>query len=121
MPDQAALAKRIIDSNLYMTLATADGEGRPWASPVWFAHERYSTLPMGNGQAVYLEAEVEQLEGDSTERAIAVFSSRSRECGGREWTAADVRPPARLRLYLATASAQFVLGPNDERIAVSLA
>jgi pyridoxine/pyridoxamine 5'-phosphate oxidase len=24
-----------------VTLATADAEGRPWASPVWFAHEGY--------------------------------------------------------------------------------
>jgi len=150
MTDLVASAKTIIDSNQFMTLATADREGRPWASPVWFAHEGYtrfvwvskpearhsrnlverpeagivifdSTLPMGNGQGVYVEAEVEQLEEDRAERAIAVFSSRSRECGGREWTVADVRPGTRLRLYLATASAQFVLGPNDERIVVSLA
>jgi pyridoxine/pyridoxamine 5'-phosphate oxidase len=150
MPDLAASAKTIIDSNQYMTLGTADREGRPWASPVWFAHEGYtrfvwvskpearhsrnlverpqagivifdSTVPMGNGQAVYVEAEVEQLEDDEAERGIAVFSSRSREFGGREWSVADVRPPARLRLFLATASAQFVLDPNDERLAVSLA
>ena len=149
MSDHAASAKRIIDSNQYMTLGTADREGRPWASPVWFAHERYnrffwvskpearhsrnlverpqagivifdSTVPMGNGQAVYLDAEVEQLEEDRTEHGMTVFSSRSREFGGGEWTAADVRPGARLRLYLATASAQFVLSPNDERIPVSL-
>ena len=40
--DLAALAREIIDSNQYMTLATADADGRPWASPVWFAHERYT-------------------------------------------------------------------------------
>src|SRR5262245_48183692 len=27
-----------------MTLATADADGRPWASPVWFAHEPYETF-----------------------------------------------------------------------------
>ena len=153
-PDQgpdadAAAVRSIIDATAYLTLATADAAGAPWASPVWFAHEDYtrflwvskpdalhsrnlsaraqagivifdSTVPMGNGQAVYLEAEVEQLEEDRTEHGMTVFSSRSREFGGGEWTAADVRPGARLRLYLATASAQFVLGPNDERIPVSL-
>jgi hypothetical protein len=31
-------AKEIIDANRYMTLATADAQGTPWASPVWFAH-----------------------------------------------------------------------------------
>jgi general stress protein 26 len=30
-------ARAIIDANRYMTLATADADGVPWASPVWFA------------------------------------------------------------------------------------
>ena len=32
--ERAALARGIADTNLYMTLATADRDGRPWASPV---------------------------------------------------------------------------------------
>jgi nitroimidazol reductase NimA-like FMN-containing flavoprotein (pyridoxamine 5'-phosphate oxidase superfamily) len=36
-----AATREIVESNLYVTLATADAEGRPWASPVWFAHEGY--------------------------------------------------------------------------------
>jgi hypothetical protein len=32
-------ARAIIDANLYMVLATADDTGRPWSSPVYFAHE----------------------------------------------------------------------------------
>ncbi|HKH39752.1 MAG TPA: pyridoxamine 5'-phosphate oxidase family protein [Rubrobacter sp.] len=39
--DLGALARSIVDSKLYATLATADAEGRPWASPVWFAHDGY--------------------------------------------------------------------------------
>lgn len=149
MPDHAADAKRIVDSNLYMTLATADAEGRPWASPVWFAHEGYtsfvwvskpearhsknlvarpeagivifdSKVPEGGAEAVYVEAEVERLEGADEERWIAVFNSRSEGLGWPSWTVADVRPPARLRLYRATAAALFVLGPKDERIRVNL-
>jgi pyridoxine/pyridoxamine 5'-phosphate oxidase len=149
MPDHAADAKRIVDSNLYMTLATADAEGRPWASPVWFAHEGYtsfvwvskpearhsknlvarpeagivifdSKVPEGGAEAVYLEAEVDRLEGAREERWIAVFNSRSEGLGWPSWTVADVRPPARLRLYRATAAALFVLGPKDERIRVNL-
>ena len=42
MPDLAAYARRIIDAHVYMTLATADAQGRPWASPVWFAHEDHT-------------------------------------------------------------------------------
>lgn len=32
------IAHRIIAANAYMTIATADDSGRPWATPVWFAH-----------------------------------------------------------------------------------
>jgi nitroimidazol reductase NimA-like FMN-containing flavoprotein (pyridoxamine 5'-phosphate oxidase superfamily) len=39
MSDRTADARRVIDSHVYMTLATADEDGRPWASPVWFAHD----------------------------------------------------------------------------------
>jgi nitroimidazol reductase NimA-like FMN-containing flavoprotein (pyridoxamine 5'-phosphate oxidase superfamily) len=150
MTEPDASAKRIIDSNLYLTLATADGDGRPWASPVWFAHEGYtefvwvskpearhsrniaarpqvaivifdSTVGAGGAEAVYVEAEAQQLDGAEEERCIGVFNNRSEALGWPSWTVADVRPPAGLRLYRASASAQFVLGPNDERIPVSLA
>ena len=40
--DLAVLATEIIDANRYLTLATADGDGRPWAAPAWYAHEGYS-------------------------------------------------------------------------------
>jgi Pyridoxamine 5'-phosphate oxidase len=36
-----AMARSIIDSNRYMTLATADETGLPWASPVWYAPAEY--------------------------------------------------------------------------------
>ena len=35
------VSRAIVDDNLYMVLATADADGRPWASPVHFAHEAY--------------------------------------------------------------------------------
>ena len=34
----ADAARRMIEANSYLTLATADAAGRPWATPVWFAH-----------------------------------------------------------------------------------
>ena len=150
MPDSAATARAIIDSCQYLTLATAGEDGRPWASPVWYAHKGHtrfawvsrpearhsrnlaarpqagivifdSTVPMGDGQAVYVEATVDELTNDDDdERWIGVFSARSQALGGRAWTTGDVRPPAPLRLYLATASAHYVLGAGDERVAVSL-
>jgi hypothetical protein len=30
-----AIARTIVDVNAFMTLATADADGTPWASPVW--------------------------------------------------------------------------------------
>jgi predicted pyridoxine 5'-phosphate oxidase superfamily flavin-nucleotide-binding protein len=30
-------AHAILEANQYLTLATADAAGRPWATPVWFA------------------------------------------------------------------------------------
>src|SRR5215217_456357 len=149
MADHVAVARQLIESVQYMTLATSDEAGVPWASPVWFAHDEYtrflwvskpdarhsanlaarpeagivifdSTVPMGTGQAVYVEATVELLEGEAEERGIDVFSARSQSNGGPVWTPDDVRPPAPLRLYRATASAHYVLGANDERVAVSL-
>ncbi len=136
----------IIDAARYMVLATADEDGVPWASPVWFAPDGYtrflwvsrpdtrhsrnlavrpqlsivifdSSVPIGTGEGVYMDAVAEQLA--EPERAIEVFSRRSVAHGGSEWTAADVTPPAELRLYRATASEQF-LGRRDRRTAVSL-
>jgi hypothetical protein len=35
--DLVAHAQALLDENSYLTLATADPEGRPWTSPVYFA------------------------------------------------------------------------------------
>jgi hypothetical protein len=50
------------------------------------------------------------------ERVMAAFSARSVAQGGREWTPDDVGPSARLCLYRAQASEQFVLSAQDERL-----
>jgi len=142
-----AIAQEILDHNLYMTLATANAEGRPWASPVWFALEGYrdflwvsrpdarhsrnvaarpelalvifdSTAAPGDAAAVYVEGRGEELGGQELERAIAVYSHRSEASGLAAWSAADVTAPALHRLHRATASAHFLLGGNDQRIEV---
>jgi nitroimidazol reductase NimA-like FMN-containing flavoprotein (pyridoxamine 5'-phosphate oxidase superfamily) len=147
--DLAAVARQLIDANRYMTLATADSDGNPWASPVWYAHEGYtdflwvsrpqarhsrnlasrprlaivifdSTVPAGTGQAVYAEAVAEELDGAELQRAIEAFSHQSEAHGAGEWREADVTAPAPLRLYRARASEQFVLDPHDQRIPVRL-
>ena len=43
-PDLDAVARAILDANHYMTLGTADADGRPWVSPVFFAADGYREL-----------------------------------------------------------------------------
>jgi nitroimidazol reductase NimA-like FMN-containing flavoprotein (pyridoxamine 5'-phosphate oxidase superfamily) len=146
--DPAVAARAVADANRYMTLSTADADGVPWASPVWFAaaddlselvwvsepgarHSRNiaaraqvslvifdSQAEVGAAQALYASALAEELAGDALERGIALFAARSREQGLPAWSAADVRAPARHRLYRATLRECFVLGVLDRRVAV---
>ena len=138
--DLGAIARAIIDANLYMTLGTADETGRPWVSPVYYASAGYtqfywvsspeathsrnlatrpqisivifdSQAPIGTGQAVYMSTIAEELTGVELERGIAIFSRGSEARGAPEWKPEDVRPPAVYRLYRATASEHWVLEP----------
>jgi uncharacterized protein YhbP (UPF0306 family) len=147
--DPAAIAKAIIDANLYMVLGTADEDGDPWVSPVYYARVDYreflwvsrpetlhslnlvarpqisivifdSSVPIGSGQGVYMAATAEEVTGDARIAAMDVFSGRSLGHGGREWTLDDVDPPAEFRLYRATAAAHYVLGSIDRLVAVDL-
>ena len=36
-PDLDAVARAILDANHYMTLGTADENGPPWVSPLYYA------------------------------------------------------------------------------------
>jgi len=141
-------ARALIDANAYMTLATADRDGRPWASPVWFAHDDYttfiwvsrpearhsrnvesrpqvaivifdSTVPEYTAEAVYVEAEAEWVGDAEQDHAIEVFSRRSQARGGEAWTLDNVTPPAGLRMYRATASAHYLLDTHDRRVPVN--
>jgi uncharacterized protein YhbP (UPF0306 family) len=143
------MGRAIVDGHWYMTLATADASGRPWASPVWFAHDGYreffwisrpearhsvnlavrpqlgvvifdSTVGSGGAQAVYFEAEASELHGPERDGALAVYSRRSVEFGEQELTLADVTAPAAHRLFRAVPTEQFVLDATDHRIPVAL-
>jgi hypothetical protein len=135
--------RAIVDANRYMTLATAGEDGRPWATPVWFATEDYrqfywvskpdarhsrnlaarpdlgiviydSSVPVGGAQAVYMAAVAEEV-GDE---GLDVFNRRGAAQGLEPWTSEDVLAPARHRLYRATAGEHFVLTETDERLPV---
>jgi nitroimidazol reductase NimA-like FMN-containing flavoprotein (pyridoxamine 5'-phosphate oxidase superfamily) len=146
--DTAAVAARLVGSNRYMTIATADADGTPWVSPVWYAaasdteflwvssptarHSRNitarpqiaivifdSTVPETAAEALYLEATARELADDQVPEAIAAYSARSQACGNPVWTVKDVVPPSRFRLYCATAMTRSVLGPGDQRLPVT--
>jgi hypothetical protein len=100
-----AIARAIIDSVMYMVLGTADETGHPWASPVYFASEKYkeffwmsspevthsrnillrpqvsivifdSRVPVGKGQAVYMSALAEELNSTDLDRGIDLYNGR---------------------------------------------
>jgi len=147
--DPVATAKAIIDANRYMVLGTADERGRPWVSPVYYAHVDYreflwvsrpetlhsnnlvarpqislvifdSSVPIGAGQGVYVAATAEEVTGDGRLAMIDVFSRRSLGDGGGELALEDVEPPAELRLYRAAAAAHSILGSIDRLVGVDL-
>jgi nitroimidazol reductase NimA-like FMN-containing flavoprotein (pyridoxamine 5'-phosphate oxidase superfamily) len=144
--DLVAIARSIVDSNRFMTLATADASGLPWASPVWYAAAGYRELlwvsspearhsrnlaqrpqlaivifdshEPGDWKAVYMSAVGEEV-GD-VEEGIEIYSRRSVAQGLPAWARTDVVPPARHRLYRATVGEHFVLDSYDQRLPVNL-
>jgi nitroimidazol reductase NimA-like FMN-containing flavoprotein (pyridoxamine 5'-phosphate oxidase superfamily) len=141
--------KAIVDSNLYMVLGTADADGRPWATPVYYAVDDYrdfiwvsapetqhsrnmgsrpdisivifdSSAPISTGRGVYMRATAAEVVGDERLSPIEVFSKRAIGHGGRPWSLADVISPARLRLYRASVVERFISGEGDRRIPVDL-
>jgi len=139
----AQVARDIIEAGRYLVLATADATGRPWSSPVYFAHIDFaeffwvsspdathsrniavrpevgivvfdSQVPIGTGQGVYMSAVATLLRDGEIARGIEAFSRRSVAHGGREWTSEDVRPGAGVRLYRATAGSHSILAKDGQ-------
>jgi pyridoxine/pyridoxamine 5'-phosphate oxidase len=134
----------VIAANRFMTLATSDAQGRPWATPVWFAtpdHRRFlwissptarhsrnlttrpdvaivifdSTTASADRQAVYLEAAAAELTGADLQEGIETYDRASRAQGLTGLSRADVTEPAPHRLYQAVASAHFILEEDRDR------
>lgn len=122
-----ALARRVIDGNHYMTLATLDPDGRPRLSPVYYTCVRYaafywissagaqhsrnlaerpaveivifdSTARVGEGEAVYIAANATEVaDHELDEVAAEAFRTTA---GARQLTPRDLRH-ADLCLYVA--------------------
>ena len=146
-PDELrAIARSIVDASSFMTLATADADGRPWASPVWYAPDGYREFlwvskpdathsrnlgdrpelaivifdshRTGGWNAVYMSAVAEEVT--DVEDGIGIFSRRSEAHGFGPWSRERVTPPAEHRLYRARATEQFVLDDHDRRLPVTV-
>jgi hypothetical protein len=148
-PGLAALARQIIDANQYLVLATADTDGAPWVSPVWYAHANYreffwvshhqarhsrniearprvsivifdSSLPPGAGGAVYVSGTAGLMTGPGLQTGIGIYSYRSCQRDLREWAIGDVQAPAHHRLYRAVAAEQSVLKPGSADVRIPI-
>jgi hypothetical protein len=133
-------ARRIINANRYLTLATADRTGRPWASPVYYTpdggtdiywvsrpesrHSRNiadrpeaaiviydSQVPLGDAEAVYLTAHAERVAEPDLTRCAEIFRSRLPELAS--FVPDRLRAPKPLRLHRAHVVDASVLLRND--------
>jgi nitroimidazol reductase NimA-like FMN-containing flavoprotein (pyridoxamine 5'-phosphate oxidase superfamily) len=149
MATSSQAPRDILAANRFMTLATADEDGTPWASPVWFAtedgrelvwvskpearHSRNvearpevgivifdSQQAPGTGAALYVEARAERVPEDEIDRALAVFNRVSEAQALPAWPREKVVEPARHRLYRAAAVEHSVLDAGDQRQRVDL-
>jgi len=132
-PDQAelnAMARRVIDANHYMTLATQDADGRPRLSPLYYTCARYSdfywvssptahhsrnlgsrpdveivifdsSAPVGHGEAVYAAATARAIRDD--ELATVCPEAFRTTAGARRFTPEELRGSP-LRLFRAHAT-----------------
>ena len=134
-PDLGAMARRVIDANQYMTLATLDPDGRPRLSPVYYTAARYtvfywvsspearhsrnlaerpevqivifdSTAPVGKGEAVYLGGTAKQMPDE--ELGPVLSEAFRTEAGARRFNANELSGGAPFRLYLAYATSSEV-------------
>jgi hypothetical protein len=142
-PELETMARRVLDGNRYMTIATADEDGSPWATPVYFNPDGYrrfywvsspearhsrnlerrrevalvvfnSQVPIGAAEAVYVAAHARSVPDPTPELCSIAF--RPRFEGVKFFSPEELRPPASLRLYEATATTHYVLVRGNDPV-----
>lgn len=143
-----ALAQAIVDANTYLVLSTADGQGRPWTTPVFFAaqgvreffwvsdvdarHTRNllarprislvvfdSTATPGEARALYAAGTAAEVSPDDLEQCLRIYPGRPRP-GIRSFSVSELTEPATWRLYRAVTTDVWVLCPRGEGAACAL-
>ncbi len=142
-PAGRAAADRVLAANRYLVLGTADGNGNPWASPVFFApagpdrlvwvsspdsrHSRNiagraavaitvfdSTVEVGRAEAAYFDADAGPVPPDAIAATVRALNSRLPE--GNRLSADDLHPRGPMVAYRADLRRRYVLvrGGNRE-------
>lgn len=127
------MARRVLDGNRYLVLATVEDDGRPRLSPVFFTPARYrdlywvsspdaqhsrnlrarpevqvvvfdSSTEPGSSEAVYIAATAREVPADELPEVLGeAFHPETR--GARAFSADELSGDGDLRLYVATATA----------------
>ena len=140
--DNHAHARTVLDDTCYAVLATADGDGAPWATPVWFAHDdlqsvywlswpgsRHSQLiearadialtvfdtsaVPNEGTAFYATARARQCLDEELANDLEVLNRRARAQGIAALTLERVTGDSRLRVYVAEITEAWVLDQDS--------
>lgn len=141
--DNNAHARTVLDDTSYAVLATADADGNPWATPVWFAPDgldriywlswpgsRHSQLidqrtevaltvfdsnaVPNEGTAFYARARARRCRDDQLDDGLSVMNRRSLAQGIGEFTRERVTGGSRLRLYVAEIAEAWVLDQDAD-------
>ncbi len=135
--------QRLLAANRYLVLATADENGQPWATPVFFApldrqtlcwvsspnsrHSRNiarrptiaitvydSTVEVGRGEAAYFDAHAAASPPDETAAALRALNARLPE--RKRLRSTDLQPAGPLVVYRADLRHHYLLvrGGNTE-------
>jgi nitroimidazol reductase NimA-like FMN-containing flavoprotein (pyridoxamine 5'-phosphate oxidase superfamily) len=138
----AEMARKVIDTNQYLTLGTTEPDGRPRLSPVYFTHADYrdfywvssptarhstnvaarpevaivvfdSTAPIGQGRAVYVAARAWLVPDEELPRRCAEAFARVGP-GAVRFQPHELSGAAQLRLYRAAATGHEVHIPGRD-------
>jgi hypothetical protein len=141
--DNNAHARTVLDGTCYAVLATADADGTPWATPVWFAHDgldrlywlswpgsRHSQLieqrpgialtvfdtsaVPNEGTAFYATAQARQCPDEQIDDGLRILNRRLQAQGIGGFTRERTTGGSRLRLYVAEIADAWVLDQDAE-------
>lgn len=133
-------AERVLAGTRYLVLSTADADGTPWATPVWYARDgqrffwvsrpgaRHSAnlevrteaalvifdsqVPVGSASAYYAKSSAGQVAASDLAEGIAIFSRESEARGLPAWDLDRVTGEAPFRLYCAMVTESWVLAED---------